>query len=334
MKELNICPSTLQEGYNTYCPSALKALFDGRTVSHIFSEPSPDSETEEANNTIKSVGRISISGAQPKFAVKVENDKLCYVREGEKGGFILKPRPTGYNIINKDFCAANEHLTMQIASQVYGIETAANALCFFSGGSPAYITRRFDMHSGGKYKQEDFAALLGYTKDNAGENYKYAKASYEECAQIISRYVKAAPVDILRFFRLILFNFITLNDDAHLKNFSLIEGKGEYRLSPAYDLINTSLQLREPRIFALDKGLFQEGMKFTDTTYIGRLQFEEFGRRIGLSEKLVKKQIDIFTSEQKKAKELIERSFLSPALKKQYWESFDYRRKMLNFKTI
>lgn len=31
---------------------------------------------------------------------------------------------------------------------------------------PAYITRRFDVHSGGKYKQEDFAALLGWSKDN------------------------------------------------------------------------------------------------------------------------------------------------------------------------
>lgn len=331
MKELTICPSTLQEGYNTYSPAARKALFDGHAVSHVFSEPSPDTDTEQANEAVKSIGRVSLSGAQPKFSIVAEDDKLRYTRAGEQGTLILKPRPTGYQIINKDFCAANEHVTMQIASQVYGIETAVNALCFFGDGTPAYITRRFDVHGKGKYKQEDFAALLGYTKDNAGPNYKYDRASYEECAEVIHRYVKAALVDIRRFFRVILFNFVTLNDDAHLKNFSLIERDGEYRLAPAYDLINTSLQLRDARIFALDKGLFKEGMTFTDTRTICRSDFEEFGKRIGLPAKVIKQEIDRFTAEQPLVKELLERSFLSSSLQKQYWMAFDYRRKMLSF---
>ena len=331
MKDLTVCPSILQEGYDTYSPVARRALFDGHTVSHIFSEASPDTGTVEANEAVKSVGRISLSGAQPKFSIVVDDDKLRYIREGEQGTFILKPRPTAYQIINKDFCVANEHVTMQIASQVYGIETAANALCFFDDGTPAYITRRFDVHSKGKYKQEDFAALLGYTKDNAGSNYKYDKASYEECAEVIHRYVKATLIDIRRFFRIILFNFVTLNDDAHLKNFSLIERNGEYRLSPAYDLINTSLQLMNPHIFALDKGLFKEGMAFSDTHTISRSDFEEFGKRIGLPIKVIKQEIDMFAVEQPLVKELLGRSFLSPSLQKQYWMAFDYRRKMLNF---
>jgi len=331
MKDLTVCPSILQEGYDTYSPIARRTLFDGHAVSHIFSEASPDTGTVEANEAIKSVGRISLSGAQPKFSIVVDDDKLRYIREGEQGTFILKPRPTAYQIINKDFCVANEHVTMQIASQVYGIETAANALCFFDDGTPAYITRRFDVHSKGKYKQEDFAALLGYTKDNAGSNYKYDKASYEECAEVIHRYVKATLIDIRRFFRIILFNFVTLNDDAHLKNFSLIERNGEYRLSPAYDLINTSLQLMNPHIFALDKGLFKEGMAFSDTHTISRSDFEEFGKRIGLPIKVIKQEIDMFAAEQPLVKELLGRSFLSPSLQKQYWMAFDYRRKMLNF---
>ena len=331
MKDLTVCPSILQEGYDTYSPIARRTLFDGHAVSHIFSEASPDTGTVEANEAVKSVGRISLSGAQPKFSIVVDDDKLRYIREEEQGTFILKPRPTAYQIINKDFCVANEHVTMQIASQVYGIETAANALCFFDDGTPAYITRRFDVHSKGKYKQEDFAALLGYTKDNAGSNYKYDKASYEECAEVIHRYVKATLIDIRRFFRIILFNFVTLNDDAHLKNFSLIERNGEYRLSPAYDLINTSLQLMNPHIFALDKGLFKEGMAFSDTHTISRSDFEEFGKRIGLPIKVIKQEIDMFTAEQPLVKELLSRSFLSPSLQKQYWMAFDYRRKMLNF---
>lgn len=331
MKDLTVCPSILQEGYDTYSPIARRTLFDGHAVSHIFSEASPDTGTVEANEAVKSVGRISLSGAQPKFSIIVDDDKLRYIREGEQGTFILKPRPTAYQIINKDFCVANEHVTMQIASQVYGIETAANALCFFDDGTPAYITRRFDVHSKGKYKQEDFAALLGYTKDNAGSNYKYDKASYEECAEVIHRYVKATLIDIRRFFRIILFNFVTLNDDAHLKNFSLIERNGEYRLSPAYDLINTSLQLMNPHIFALDKGLFKEGMAFSDTHTISRSDFEEFGKRIGLPIKVIKQEIDMFAAEQPLVKELLGRSFLSPSLQKQYWMAFDYRRKILNF---
>lgn len=331
MKDLTVCPSILQEGYDTYSPIARRTLFDGHAVSHIFSEASPDTGTVEANEAVKSVGRISLSGAQPKFSIVVDDDKLRYIREGEQGTFILKPRPTAYQIINKDFCVANEHVTMQIASQVYDIETAANALCFFDDGTPAYITRRFDVHSKGKYKQEDFAALLGYTKDNAGSNYKYDKASYEECAEVIHRYVKATLIDIRRFFRIILFNFVTLNDDAHLKNFSLIERNGEYRLSPAYDLINTSLQLMNPHIFALDKGLFKEGMAFSDTHTISRSDFEEFGKRIGLPIKVIKQEIDMFAAEQPLVKELLGRSFLSPSLQKQYWMAFDYRRKMLNF---
>lgn len=331
MKDLTVCPSILQEGYDTYSPIARRTLFDGHAVSHIFSEASPDTGTVEANEAVKSVGRISLSGAQPKFSIVVDDDKLRYIREGEQGTFILKPRPTAYQIINRDFCVANEHVTMQIASQVYGIETAANALCFFDDGTPAYITRRFDVHSKGKYKQEDFAALLGYTKDNAGSNYKYDKASYEECAEVIHRYVKATLIDIRRFFRIILFNFVTLNDDAHLKNFSLIERNGEYRLSPAYDLINTSLQLMNPHIFALDKGLFKEEMAFSDTHTISRSDFEEFGKRIGLPIKVIKQEIDMFAAEQPLVKELLGRSFLSPSLQKQYWMAFDYRRKMLNF---
>lgn len=329
MKELSICPSTLKIGFNTYCPQALKELFDGQIVSHLFSMSSPDSNTIDADEALKSIGRISLSGAQPKFSVVVENGLLRYANEGEQGTYILKPKPTSYHIINREFCSINEHVTMQIASQVYGIETAPNALCFFDDGSPAYITRRFDVHKNGKYKQEDFAALIGYTKDNAGSNYKYDKASYEDCAEIIHRYVKAALVDIRRFYRLILFNFITLNDDAHLKNFSLIERNGEYRLSPAYDLINTSLQLRNPRIFALDKGLFKEGMKLSDTRTICRSDFVEFGKRIGLQERVIQQELKNFSTEQPMVKELLERSFFSAELKEHYYLSYKYRCLML-----
>ena len=85
MKDLTVCPSILQEGYDTYSPIARRTLFDGHAVSHIFSEASPDTGTVEANEAVKSVGRISLSGAQPKFSIVVDDDKLrIFVKENKE----------------------------------------------------------------------------------------------------------------------------------------------------------------------------------------------------------------------------------------------------------
>lgn len=328
--EIQVCPSLLTEGYNTYSLAAWRLLFDGKDVSHILGFGSPSVQSSDAANAVKNSSRLSLSGAQTKFGLLLDDsNKLRYASREEQSAYILKPRPVGYQIINHDFCAANENLTMQLASQVYGIETAANALCFFSDGEAAYITRRFDVHPGGKYQQEDFASLLGLTKANGGSDYKYNNGSYEECAEVIRKYVKSAMIDILRFFKVVLFNFITLNDDAHLKNFSLINNGKEYHLSPAYDLINTSLQIYEPRIFALDKGLFKEGMTMTDTSPVTYEVFLEFGRRIGLPEKLVRQEITKFSQPNEMADGLIRRSFLSEELKRNYLFGYHYRQSMI-----
>jgi len=332
MLTLNVCPSTLQEGFDTYSLIARKLLFDGKEVSHLLDFDSPNNDNADNEAYINNVGRISLSGVQPKASLVV-NDKNQLVKPAlnERGTYILKPVPTSYALLDRKYCPANEHLTMQIASQVYHIETAANALCFFRDGEAAYLCRRFDVGpSGQKYQQEDLASLAGLTSANGGSDYKYSNLSYEECADIIRKYVKAAPVEILKFFRMVVFNYLSLNDDAHLKNFSLINrGDGEYHLAPAYDLVNTSLHLRMPRIFALDKGLFKEGMHLSDTNTVGRKHFEEFGRRIGLAERLVKRELDFFATEYPLTEELISRSFLSDSLKRSYRLSFKYRRTTL-----
>lgn len=334
MIEISICPSTLQEGFTTYSPVARKLLFDGKEVSHILDFNSPNNDEADNDFYLKNVGRISLSGVQPKASLLV-NDEGHLVRpaENERGTYILKPAPSSYALLDRKHCPANEHLTMQLASQVYHIETAANALCFFRDGEAAYLCRRFDVgNNGQKYQQEDFASLAGLTKANGGSDFKYSNLSYEECADIIHRYTVASPIEILKFFRIVMFNYLTLNDDAHLKNFSLINrGDGEYHLAPAYDLINTSLHLNEPRIFALDKGLFKEGMQLSDTRSIGRKDFEEFGHRIGLAGRIVKRELDTFAKEIPLAKELIYRSFMSEYLKRNYWLSYNYRRKTLSF---
>lgn len=332
MKALKYCPSTLAEGFDTFSPAARKTLFDGRKVSHILDFYSPNSDNSDNQEFVNNVGRISLSGVQPKAGLLLDDENhLVKPSEGERSHYILKPAPLSYSMLDRRFCPANEHLTMQLAAQVYGIETAANTVCFFKDGEMAYLTKRFDIATDGtKFHQEDFASLAGLTKANGGSDYKYCNLSYEECAEIIRNYVRASAVDILKFFRVIVFNYLTLNDDAHLKNFSLINrGDGEYRFAPAYDLINTDLHLREHRIFALDKGLFREGMQLSDVKGIVRKDFEEFGRRIGLPKHLIAREIDRFATSQSFAKTLIDRSFLSVKLKADYWNGFDYRRKTL-----
>lgn len=331
MEQLNICPSTLAEGFHTYSPLAIKLLFDGHQVSHILPFDSPNHEGADNEEYAKHVGRVSLSGVQPKAGLIVKERQLVRPTDEERGRYILKPAPSSYALLERKDCPANEHLSMQIASQVYRIETAANALCFFRDGEAAYVTRRFDVApDGSKYQQEDLASLAGLTRVNGGSDYKYSNLSYEECAAIIGKYTTAPSVEILKFFRIVVFNYLILNDDAHLKNFSLINrGDGEYHLAPAYDLVNTSLHLYEPRIFALDKGLFREGMLFSNTRTVNRGDFEEFGRRIGLAPRLVKRELDAFASEQPLVKNLINRSFLSEKLKRYYWQSFSYRRTTL-----
>ena len=331
MEQLTVCPSTLAEGFNTYSPTALKLLFDGQQVSHILPFNSPNHEGKDSEEYAKHVGRVSLSGVQPKAGMVVRDHQLVRPSDEERGRYILKPAPSSYALLERRDCPANEHLSMQLASQVYHIETAPNALCFFCDGEAAYVTRRFDVApDGSKYSQEDLASLAGLTKANGGSDYKYSNLSYEECAEIIGKYTTAPSVEILKFFRIVVFNYLILNDDAHLKNFSLINrGDGEYHLAPAYDLINTSLHLYEPRIFALDKGLFREGMQLSDTRSVSRADFEEFGRRVGLSPRLVTRELDTFASEQPLAQELINRSFLSDKLKRYYWQSYNYRRTTL-----
>ena len=327
MEELKYCPSTLKEGYSTYSPEACRKLFGGKPVSHILDFDSPNNNSADSTDYVEHIGRISLAGFQPKGALVLRNGSLSIPKEGKQSQYILKPAPSSHALLERKYCPANEHLTMQMAAQAYGIETAANALCFFRDGEAAYITKRFDVApDGSKYSQEDFASLAGLTNVNGGSNYKYSVLSYEDCADIIRRYVRAAQVDLLRFFRVVLFNYITLNDDAHLKNFSLIDrGNGDYRLAPAYDLINTSLHLRTPQIFALEKGLFKEGMRMTDTHTVDRTDFEEFGRRIGLPDRMVKREVDTFAKVSLLALGLIERSFLSEELKKSYRQSYQYR---------
>ena len=201
-------------------------------------------------------------------------------------------------------------------------------MCFFQGGEAAYIVKRFDVKPDGtKRRKEDFASLAGLTAQNGGQNYKYDVLTYEECGDLIRRYLPAWRVEMLKFFDLVVFNFLVCNGDAHLKNFSVLETEsGDFRLAPAYDLINTKLHV-DDRIFALDRGLLRgDAVAHTPFGMIGGATFTEFGKRLGLPEKTVRRELDRFCASYSLLDKLIRNSYLSDELKEVYRDMYLGRR--------
>ncbi|GHV10542.1 hypothetical protein FACS1894162_5000 [Bacteroidia bacterium] len=280
----------------------------------------PQRSEETAELFMENRKRISISGVQEKLSLLAEKNVLRLTQEGEQGTYILKPIPRDLKKVEQ--VPANEHLTMQIAKQVYGINTAENAMIFFKDGTPAYITKRFDVKPNSKkWDKEDFASLAGKTKDNAGFDFKY-NYSYEEAGLLIQKYVPAWRVEIEKYFSLIVFNYLFSNGDAHLKNFSVLESNsGDYLLSPAYDLINTRLHVDDTD-FAMDKGLFMDDYKsdfYKNKRHAGKTDFIEFARRIGVSESRADKLLTGFLEKHPLTEDLIKQSFLSEANKRGYY---------------
>ncbi len=329
MTTLDRCPSTLAEGYSTYSPVALKKLFDGKRVSHVIPYHPMESDEGDAAKFMDNRKRISISGVQNKYSMVAAGGELRLTEEGEQGHYILKPKPSDLRLPAE--IPANENLTMQIAEQVFGIETAANGLCFYITGEAAYLTRRFDVLPDGRHlRKEDFASLAGVTSDGARTDLKY-QSSYEEIAELIRQYVPAWRVEMVKFYRLVLFNFLFSNGDAHLKNFSLLEtSDGDFRLSPAYDLLNTHIHVDDTD-FALDKGLFREpspeylkfGLKANGASFVA------FGEKIGLSEQIATRELGRFTTTSPILEGLVARSFLSDKTKKTYLTHYRERRNRL-----
>lgn len=113
MEELKFCPSTLKEVYNTYSPEACRKLFGGKQVSHILDFDSPNNDSADSTDYAEHIGRISLSGVQPKGALVLRDGSLRKSKEGERGEYILKPAPVSYALLERKYCPANEHLTMQ-----------------------------------------------------------------------------------------------------------------------------------------------------------------------------------------------------------------------------
>ena len=321
--DIRYCPGTLAEGFNTYSRTCLNRVFEGKSVNHVlpYSSPASNSETDLLFDENRS--NISISGVQEKFSVLLEKNRLRLIREGEHGTHILKPIPNAGK--RADQMPANEHLTMQIARQIYGIETAENALIFFNDGAPAYITKRFDADKDGrKLAQEDFASLAGRTPQTHGMHYKYL-GNYLEMFQLMQIHVHAYKPEAMKLLKLLIFNYLFSNGDAHFKNFSLVEtSMGDYRLSPAYDLLNSRIHI-EDSDFALDDGLLPRNLSQGKT----RVQFAILASHAEITDKIFNDMLTTMLSRSNAVEKLVHSSYLTESTKRNYFQSYQGRLKLL-----
>jgi serine/threonine-protein kinase HipA len=136
--------------------------------------------------------------------------------------------------------------------------------------------------------------------------------SYEQIGKAILKYSTTPGLDVVNFFELVLFSFITGNADMHLKNFSLLEQPGlGMTLSPAYDLVNT----------ALVNPADEEEMALNINGRKNKLKKQDFIAEMNTLKVDDKQQQNIFRKMEKalpKWIELIDKSFLSNGFKEQY----------------
>lgn len=292
-----------------YCLSCRKKLFDGKRVSPVLEFDKPKADNISMYNEYSK--RMSISGVQLKYSFRLVGNKLELCEKN--GQYILKPIPTADHLELMEDAPENEHLTMQIASQIFNIKTANNALIYFKDGTPAYITKRFDVKKDGtKFLQEDFAQITNRTQETHGESYKY-EGSYLEIGALIKKYVPASIIAIENFFKIILFNYVFSNGDAHLKNFSLIRNEFlEMELSPSYDLMSTIIHTPGERDTALDLyDLDHESEYYAAYGHYGRKNFIEFAKRLGIVEVRYLRIINEFIEKESVVYDFIQKSTLS-----------------------
>ena len=301
-----------------YSPRVLKTLFFGKQVSPYLDFSIKGLKQSDA--AVSAVERISVSGVQEKFPAVIDGGKIRLALGGERSTHILKPTPWDETIATRRHIPANEHLTMQIASLVYGIQTAANGLCVSSDGQLVYITRRFDiLPDGTKAEMEDFASVCGRNEQTDGIHFKYS-GTYEDIAVGIRKYVSGWMVDMERFLDLVVFNYIYGNGDDHLKNFSLIRQGEDYRLAPAYDLLNTSLHVQGDD-FGLDGGLSLSLIRSDEYDRTGhpcRADFEQFASLIGIVPVRAAKLLDRYMAVPEETLSMLRSSYLPEKMQRLY----------------
>lgn len=308
------CPGCLKEQTKGYCPGCLGRMFEGKKVSPDL----PISKPEYDRMKMRHGDRVSLPGIRSKHPMKLV-DRWLELTDGN-GTFLLKPVPNG-SFARSAEIPANEHVTMQMARQVFDMRVADCALVFFRDGEPAYLTRRFDRNpDGSKCLQEDFAQLARRTVETHGRSYKYGY-SYEGIADLMREHIGPYAIEAERLLETMIFNFLVHNGDAHLKDFSLcpLRGQAISVLTPAYGLINTGLHIQGLKPMALELFKSKIGHERTDTgSEPGPDDFRAFGIKIGIQEGRVEKILAKFMGRFDRMESLVSRSYLSESAKMEY----------------
>jgi serine/threonine-protein kinase HipA len=244
---------------------------------------------------------IALTGVQPKLSVTLEK-----AREGNRltivglwGEYILKPQHDGYHQMPE-----TEDLTMHIAA-VFKIPVCKHTLLKASDGSMVYMSKRFDRDNGKKIHMEDLCQLSEFQTEN-----KY-KGSYERAGKIISQYCTNTGLDTLNYFELVLFSYLSGNNDMHLKNFSVLYTGTGIELSPAYDLLNVNLVNPKDT----------EEMALTLNGKKSRLNLRDFAllaAALKIPDRAYANSLKKFSAKNNEVEELINHSFLDDAAKEAY----------------
>lgn len=246
--------------------------------------------------------RIAITGVQPKLSVTLQKvkgtNRLTIV--GLWGEFILKPRHDHYLLMPE-----TEDLTMHLAS-LFKIPVCEHTLLRATDGSLVYLAKRFDRKDGEKIHMEDLCQLSEFQTEN-----KY-KGSYEKAGKLVVKYCSKG-IDVLNYFELLLFSYLTGNNDMHLKNFSLLHTVKGAVLSPGYDLLNVNLV--NPKDDE-ELGLTLNGKK----KKINLGDFIKLAGILGIPEKTYQNSFKKFASANDKVKGRIDASFLTADAKGLYWQ--------------
>lgn len=294
------CYQELEEGQKDYHPRCARKFFGTKDV------PLLEYKHEELDQLAEQVIRAqtSLTGVQPKLSLNLSKHNGCnrLTIVGLWGDYILKPQTDSYEQLPE-----NEDLTMHLA-EAAKISVVPHSLIRLADGKLGYITKRIDRtKNGDKIDMEDMCQLTLHPTE-----YKY-KGSHEQIAKTIVLYSNTPKLDLTNYMQLLLFCFITGNNDMHLKNFSLYRPSERYQLTPAYDLINVAIA--NPK--------YKEELALTLSEKKTKLRMNDFlnaAKTMGLEINVVQHLITGLHKAFPKWQKLIYESFLSEEKKQAYEE--------------
>jgi len=297
-KEINTTDLQTPAGNKNYHPSCSKKLYGDVTPPEI--DFTQEQLLSLAEKVIKS--QKTVTGVQPKLSLGLKNKKgepERFTIVGLLGEYILKPQTELYANLPEI-----EDVTMHLA-EISKINTVPHTLVKLKSGELAYLTKRVDRDKGNKLHMEDMCQLTERLTEH-----KY-KGSYEQIAKAIKLHSVNPGFDVINFYELVLFSFLTGNNDMHLKNFSLLKKGLEYSLCPAYDLVASELVVEgDDEELALNLNGKKKKLKQKD--------FILAMTKSGIDEKVVNNIFKKYKKLIPKWDQFIEKSFLSDSMKNEY----------------